>query len=313
MTMGQVAVELNRSDGVLSFYSAISASLLPQLTYSTARFRMYEALKKQSPSDQPLPFYQKALLAGFSGACGGFVGTPGDLVNITMQNDVKLPVAERRNYKHALYEREAVQEAEAETKRNAAVDDAAMHKMRNAFFNLQDKRTEKTYKAIMAQVTRHAEDMKALLTQITRYGVDNTTLLDQLKKQAEELMKRLWSESQGSLQTRILRIVVTSARKVTVLAEVATKGKCRAPMRPEEFTNTIKRKSEVEMIIAICKDALEGRDRWKPISSPFAARAQSSGQRYYDVRGDEERAHETRRRRPSDEDMYYQNISKTSH
>lgn len=40
--------------------------------------------------DQPLPFYQKALLAGFSGACGGFVGTPGDLVNVRMQNDVKV-------------------------------------------------------------------------------------------------------------------------------------------------------------------------------------------------------------------------------
>ncbi|EYC04610.1 hypothetical protein Y032_0087g2111 [Ancylostoma ceylanicum] len=89
MTMGQMAVKLYKSDGVLSFYNGISASLLRQLTYSTTRFGMYETLKKQFPSDQPLPFYQKALLAGFSGACGGFVGTPGDLVNVRMQNDVK--------------------------------------------------------------------------------------------------------------------------------------------------------------------------------------------------------------------------------
>ncbi|KAK6764320.1 hypothetical protein RB195_024587 [Necator americanus] len=102
MTMGQMAFKLYKSDGVLSFYNGISASLLRQLTYSTTRFGMYETLKKQFPSDQPLPFYQKALLAGFSGACGGFVGTPGDLVNVRMQNDVKLPMTERRNYKHAL-------------------------------------------------------------------------------------------------------------------------------------------------------------------------------------------------------------------
>uniref|UniRef100_A0AC34GT67 Mitochondrial dicarboxylate carrier n=1 Tax=Panagrolaimus sp. ES5 TaxID=591445 RepID=A0AC34GT67_9BILA len=51
---------------------------------------------------ETLPFYQKAALAGFSGAVGGFVGTPGDLVNVRMQNDMKLPSSERRNYKHAL-------------------------------------------------------------------------------------------------------------------------------------------------------------------------------------------------------------------
>ncbi len=53
-------------------------------------------------SDANLPFYQKALLAGFSGACGGLVGTPGDLINVRMQNDMKVPLAERRNYKHAI-------------------------------------------------------------------------------------------------------------------------------------------------------------------------------------------------------------------
>ena len=37
-----------------------------------------------------------------SGFCGGLVGTPGDLVNVRMQNDVKLPKEQRRNYKHAL-------------------------------------------------------------------------------------------------------------------------------------------------------------------------------------------------------------------
>lgn len=31
-----------------------------------------------------------------SGAVGGFVGTPGDLVNVRMQNDVKLPLEQRR-------------------------------------------------------------------------------------------------------------------------------------------------------------------------------------------------------------------------
>lgn len=44
----------------------------------------------------PIPFYQKVFLAGTSGALGGLVGTPGDMVNVRMQNDMKLPVDKRR-------------------------------------------------------------------------------------------------------------------------------------------------------------------------------------------------------------------------
>lgn len=45
----------------------------------------------------------KAISAGIiSGAFAGTLGNPADVVNVRMQNDGKLPLAERRNYKHAL-------------------------------------------------------------------------------------------------------------------------------------------------------------------------------------------------------------------
>lgn len=102
LTIGQLSLKIYKNDGILAFYNGVSASVLRQLTYSTTRFGIYETVKKQLPQDQPLPFYQKALLAGFAGACGGLIGTPGDLVNVRMQNDSKLPLDQRRNYKHAL-------------------------------------------------------------------------------------------------------------------------------------------------------------------------------------------------------------------
>lgn len=37
-----------------------------------------------------------ALLAALGGAGGGFVGNPADLVNVRMQNDIKLPKEKRR-------------------------------------------------------------------------------------------------------------------------------------------------------------------------------------------------------------------------
>lgn len=39
-----------------------------------------------------------AFLAGLGGFAGGFVGNPADLVNVRMQNDVKLPPEQRRKY-----------------------------------------------------------------------------------------------------------------------------------------------------------------------------------------------------------------------
>ncbi|VDN18557.1 unnamed protein product [Gongylonema pulchrum] len=89
----EMTMKIIRNDGIRGLYNGISASLLRQMTYSLTRFGMYEQLKKQFPGDATtIPFYQKALMAGLSGACGGYIGTPGDM----------LPPAERRNYKHAI-------------------------------------------------------------------------------------------------------------------------------------------------------------------------------------------------------------------
>ncbi|XP_026747611.1 mitochondrial dicarboxylate carrier-like [Trichoplusia ni] len=94
-----------RNRGIMGLYNGISASLLRQLTYSTCRFAIYEGAKERlTPKDgSQIPFYMSTIIAGIGGFAGGFVGNPGDLVNVRMQNDVKLPPEQRRNYKHALH------------------------------------------------------------------------------------------------------------------------------------------------------------------------------------------------------------------
>lgn len=92
-----------KNDGFFSLYNGISASLLRQLTYSTARFGIYEVTKQVlAPSGENISFPMKVFIAGLAGAAGGVVGTPADLVNVRMQNDMKLPLDQRRNYKHAV-------------------------------------------------------------------------------------------------------------------------------------------------------------------------------------------------------------------
>ncbi|MCL4136321.1 UNVERIFIED_CONTAM: hypothetical protein GTU68_055316 [Idotea baltica] len=100
----EMGVKVVRTQGFLSLYNGLSASILRQLTYSTTRFGIYEVAKQQVAGDSgsPIPFYKRILIAGMAGACGGVVGTPGDMINVRMQNDIKLPADQRRNYKHAL-------------------------------------------------------------------------------------------------------------------------------------------------------------------------------------------------------------------
>lgn len=104
MRMTGMALQVVRSDGVLALYNGLSASLCRQMTYSLTRFAIYETVRDRvaKGSEGPLPFYKKVLLGAVSGCVGGFVGTPADMVNVRMQNDVKLPPSQRRNYAHAL-------------------------------------------------------------------------------------------------------------------------------------------------------------------------------------------------------------------
>ncbi|XP_049818329.1 mitochondrial dicarboxylate carrier isoform X3 [Aethina tumida] len=94
-----VTRDVIRKSGFLALYNGISAGLLRQMTYSTTRFGMYEVLKQNVKSDT---FVNKVAIASVSGMVGGVVGTPADMVNVRMQNDIKLPPEKRRNYKHAL-------------------------------------------------------------------------------------------------------------------------------------------------------------------------------------------------------------------
>ncbi|KAF7659951.1 hypothetical protein LDENG_00290690, partial [Lucifuga dentata] len=104
MRMIGMTINVVRTEGYLALYRGLSASLCRQMTYSLSRFAIYDIVRnKLSRRNKGLmPFYEKVLLGVFGGFAGGFIGTPADLVNVRMQNDIKLPVELRRNYAHAL-------------------------------------------------------------------------------------------------------------------------------------------------------------------------------------------------------------------
>lgn len=105
-------VHIVKNDGLRGLYNGISASLLRQITYSTVRFGIYEEFKarftpksasrgkKRKSSSPPLPTLIAA--SAVSGFAGGIVGNVADVLNVRMQHDAALPLAQRRNYRHAL-------------------------------------------------------------------------------------------------------------------------------------------------------------------------------------------------------------------
>ncbi|GMH29337.1 hypothetical protein Nepgr_031180 [Nepenthes gracilis] len=105
----QVTKNMIQSEGISAFYKGLSAGLLRQATYTTARLGTFRILTNKAVAandGKPLPLYQKAICGLTAGAIGACVGSPADLALIRMQADATLPAAQRRHYKnafHALY------------------------------------------------------------------------------------------------------------------------------------------------------------------------------------------------------------------
>ncbi|UYV82100.1 SLC25A10 [Cordylochernes scorpioides] len=77
------SLQIVRHQGALALYSGLTASLLRQMTYSTARFGAYEVFKQSfSTPSEPLSFAKKIGFAAIAGAFGGVLGTPADMVNV---------------------------------------------------------------------------------------------------------------------------------------------------------------------------------------------------------------------------------------
>eukprot|EP00743_Colponemidia_sp_Colp-15_P003616 GILK01003901.1.p1 GENE.GILK01003901.1~~GILK01003901.1.p1 ORF type:complete len:318 (+),score=46.52 GILK01003901.1:39-992(+) len=96
------AANIARQEGSRGLYKGLTASLFRQACYSSTRFGLYAPIKDamSSPSETVFPTYKKFAAGMTAGGLGAFVGCPGDVVMVRMQADGRLPVEQRRNYRH---------------------------------------------------------------------------------------------------------------------------------------------------------------------------------------------------------------------
>jgi solute carrier family 25 oxoglutarate transporter 11 len=97
-----LAAQLIKDEGFFSLYKGLSAGLLRQATYTTARLGIFRTVSDAmaTPDKKPLPFWKKTVAGLAAGGLGSVFGTPADVALIRMQTDSKLPKEQRRNYKH---------------------------------------------------------------------------------------------------------------------------------------------------------------------------------------------------------------------
>lgn len=96
-----IAAQMVRNEGVLSMYKGLSAGLLRQATYTTARMGLFNKFSVMAQDDKGhTSFAGKAAAGLLAGGIGSVFGNPCDLALIRMQADATLPAAQRRGYKH---------------------------------------------------------------------------------------------------------------------------------------------------------------------------------------------------------------------
>jgi solute carrier family 25 oxoglutarate transporter 11 len=93
-----IARTIVRDEGFGGLYKGLSAALLRQATYTTARLGIFRSISNKLESRGKTTFWEKAFAGLAAGGLGSIVGTPADLALIRMQADGTLPKEQRRNY-----------------------------------------------------------------------------------------------------------------------------------------------------------------------------------------------------------------------
>jgi len=102
-----VTREILASGKALDLYTGLSAGLLRQAVYTTARIGIFDTLMgnlaaRAKSKGQSVGFTERATAGLTAGGLAAMIGNPADLALIRMQSDGLKPVAERKNYKSVI-------------------------------------------------------------------------------------------------------------------------------------------------------------------------------------------------------------------
>lgn len=218
--MATTMIQFVRRDGVLSLWNGLSASILRQSTYSTARFALYEHFIGKWSGGKTPDAAARMLCAGAAGAFAGLIGNPAEIVLVRMCSDgARLP-DQRYRYSNALQGlwRIGVQEGVATYTRGlgpnvvrsilmnvsqiAAYSEAKQHLLAAKSLRLRDNTTTHILASFMAgtvatTVCAPADVLKSRFQATARTeGAGHTSIaryvLDTMRKEGPQFLMKGW-------------------------------------------------------------------------------------------------------------------------
>eukprot|EP01039_Chlorochromonas_danica_P010664 gene10664-11828_t len=94
------------TEGFFSIYTGLSAALMRQAVYGTARIGLHRKISNDllaANNGQPLSFGMKTMSGMISGSIAVCIGTPFDVTLVRMQGDSMKPIEQRRGYKNVFH------------------------------------------------------------------------------------------------------------------------------------------------------------------------------------------------------------------
>lgn len=112
-----VTREILASGKAMDLYTGLSAGLLRQAVYTTARLGFFDTFMKSltlraKEKGNSIGFGERALAGLSAGGIAAMIGNPADLALIRMQSDGLKPLAERKNYTSVIHALRSIAKAE---------------------------------------------------------------------------------------------------------------------------------------------------------------------------------------------------------
>jgi solute carrier family 25 oxoglutarate transporter 11 len=112
-----VTREIIAAGKVMDLYTGLSAGLLRQAVYTTARLGFFDTFMKKltiraKDKGTQIGFAERAAAGLSAGGLAAMIGNPADLALIRMQSDGLKPLAERKNYTSVIHALQSIAKAE---------------------------------------------------------------------------------------------------------------------------------------------------------------------------------------------------------
>ncbi|EHK98958.1 putative mitochondrial 2-oxoglutarate/malate carrier protein [Glarea lozoyensis 74030] len=112
-----VTREIIAAGKVMDLYTGLSAGLLRQAVYTTARLGFFDTFMKKltvraKEKGTQIGFAERAAAGLSAGGLAAMIGNPADLALIRMQSDGLKPLAERKNYTSVIHALQSIAKSE---------------------------------------------------------------------------------------------------------------------------------------------------------------------------------------------------------